>query len=105
MSDQSNQPAKKQRDIKESDLKPIAWAAYILMGVLALVIALQDPTVLRAAVAKSDAHRDALDLCAKQAKEKLHERMQEGEFTLYGSFIRTPGVQLRCLSTPEPIAK
>ncbi|MCT4656286.1 MAG: hypothetical protein N4A65_10785 [Cohaesibacter sp.] len=88
---------KPKRELKEGDLKPIAWAAYILMGVLSIVIALQDPGILRAAYAKSDAHRAAMDQCSREAKEKLHTRMEEGEFTVYGSFIRMPGAQLRCL--------
>ncbi len=100
MSEEQKKPAK--RDIKESDLKVIAWAGYIVMGVLALVIALQDPSVLRAAVAENEAHRAALDACSQKAKEDLHARMQEGEFTLYGSFIRMPGVQLKCLSVEAP---
>ncbi|MCV6546851.1 MAG: hypothetical protein OIF56_06135 [Cohaesibacter sp.] len=89
----------KKRDLQEKDLKPIAWAAYIIMGILALVISLQDPSILRAAFAKSEAHRAQMDQCSVEAKEKIHARMQEGEFTLYGSFIRMPGVQLRCLTT------
>ncbi|SNZ07264.1 hypothetical protein [Cohaesibacter gelatinilyticus] len=87
----------KSREIQEKDLKPLAWAAYIVMGVLALVISLQDPSILRAAYAKSDAHRAAMDRCSVEAKQKIHTRMEEGEFTVYGSFIRMPGVQLRCL--------
>lgn len=82
----------------EGGIRVVAWSAYIFMGVLALVIALQDPVLLRAYYAENEDHREKLDACALKAREAIHERMQAGEFTLYGSFIRTPGAQLRCLS-------
>lgn len=82
----------------EGGIRVVAWSAYIFMAVLAIVIALQDPVILRAFYAENDAHREKLDTCSRDAREGIHERMKAGEFTLYGSFIRTPGAQLRCLA-------
>ena len=94
--------ADKKKNKVESNVRIIAWTAYILMGVAAVVIALQDPVILRAFYAEDDAHRAAMDECSKNAREAIHERMLEGEFTLYGSFIRTPGAQLKCLNVSQP---
>jgi len=85
----------------EGGIRVVAWSAYIFMAVLAIVIALQDPVILRAFYAEDDAHRAKLDACSLEARQTIQERMQAGEFTLYGSFIRTPGAQLRCLSIPR----